>query len=442
MIYLKDLSEVLLMFFFFENIEDNYPGDKNLPLQVTKDGNIIHDNDVKISPSMLLYSIDRLFGKDRIQSGKEFFNDEKYNKEIIIDGKIALLVKNCTWLNYDRGNDDYRVTKRRIQLSSYYHEYTQHNISNGLTTYYVGVYPYGKLDDYLYVVYETDEYIKNKPNNSAAHVSIYDLYEARVEGSFFKIDNKNNKVHVFDKEHFISFINEGKNSQVSVEADYQTKLIEYFTSFWKSLPKKWNGVEAYQKLCSVDYKNQFQTRWEGFIYEYCFEEYLQQNPTNLIEWYGDKSDNGIDLDLLFPGEQHFYGDLKNDNTDDDIWGNDKTTIDYVIKQNGHIWYVCSRFKKVIYDKDMNYIVKNKYIELKELYNETHKDKKPIKYDKYNDLKYSYEVDRYFIIDIRPSNINLLGVLAQGRNSDGKPREPKYKVLKKRFEDFIKFEYIA
>lgn len=436
-------DEVIDEFIEDDNLDEEivFEGDEHLPLQVNKDGKILHDFDNVIRSNEKIYDILKyVFKGHSVKKGKDFIDDCP-NIEYIIDDKTAILVKNCTWLNYDKGRDDYRVSKRRIQLSDYFPAATKEAIDKGLDVYYVGLYSYGGIDDYLYVVFETDEYIKRETNNSAAHVSIFDLAEARNEGSYFKIDDRNNKIHVFDKDNFVQFITNYEDSSIAKDVLYQEQLIDYFTKFWKSLPKYWNGIKSYETMCRIDYKNQFQTRWEGFIYEYAFEKYLNENPTSLIEVYGDKTDDGIDLDLVFPKEDNFYGDLKNDNTDSDIMGNDKSTIDFVIKNNGHIWYVCSRFKKVILDKDKGYVVKKRYIELKEAYNKSHKPKKPIKYDKYNDLKYSYEVDRYFIIDIKPSNYEYLGILAQGRNSDGKPREPKYKVLRNKFIDFIKYELV-
>lgn len=412
------------------------------PLQI-KNQTLIHDDDHKINSFSEYYELLlKLFDKHDVKSGKEFYGkNTEFKNQFIIDGSIALKMYNCIWLNYDKGHDDYRTSKRRIELGSDSKRYANYNELNGIKTYYIGVYSYGSQGDYLYVIFNPEDYSSLNPHNSAAHVSIFDLFEASIVGYYHKRDKGNHNINVVNQKYFIDFILNNTNSIILKKESSENALIEYFKNFWSSLPAKCDGITSYKLMREADYSKQFETRWEGFIYEYYFETYFNATPNPLIEIFGDKKTNGIDLDLKFNTEPNFYGDLKNDNTDSDILGNDKKTMDEVIESGGHIWYICSRFKKVVMDSEKDYAVKKTYIRLKEEYNQSHKTKKAIKYDKYNDLKFSYEIDKYFIIDINKHNITFLKAYQEGmKNSNGKPRKGKYRIAKKTFEDFIKFEY--
>ena len=402
------------------------------PLQI-KGKKIISDNDYTLTPAQIEALLIKKLGASNV------VKDEK--QYLIKKRKIALLAKNCTWINYDKANDDYRIDRRRVQLSDYFPEYVNNNYKKGITTFYLGIYSYEAERDFLYVLFDTTLYAQKKSNNSGAQITIYDLISAKTRGQFFKYDRCGNRIYILTEEKFIDFILNPESS-VMKTAENEYQLLLYLKDFWSDIPVELRGDLCYQQMFDAAYSKVFECEWAGFYQEFLFENHLKKNPTNLVELYGDKSKKGIDLDLKMPFVENFYGDLKADNENFDIQGNKKETIDKVIAENGHIWYIVASFSDVVMDTIMNNYVLLEYNRMKEEYNADpkNKKKKKISMDYAEKMKYSARFKNFYVLDINSGNIEYLSNYKQGKNSDGSARTDKYKISKKAIDEFKIFEF--
>ncbi len=402
------------------------------PLQI-KGKRIIPDDDYTLTSAQIEALLIKKLGSSNVVK-----DDKQY---LIKKRKIALLAKNCTWINYDKSRDDYRIERRRVQLSDYFPDYVNKNYKKGFTTYYLGVYTYEAERDFLYVLFDTTLYAQKKSNNSGAQITIYDLLSAKTRGQFFKYDKSGNRIYILTEDKFIDFILNPDNSVLKI-AEQEYQLLLYLKDFWNDIPLELRGDLCYQQMFDAAYSKAFECEWAGFYQEFMFEKFLKNNPTDLVETYGDKSKKGIDLDLKMPFVEYFYGDLKADNENFDIQGNKKETIDKIIASNGHIWYIVASFSDVVMDTIMNNYVLLEYNRLKAEYNANpmNKKKKKISMDYADKMKYSAKFKNFYVLDINSGNIDYLSNYKQGKNSNGDVRTDKYKISKKTIDEFKIFEF--
>lgn len=352
-------------------------------------------------------------------------NLKREKNQHVIDNKLALLVKNVTYL----GNP-HPLYKKRIQMSTYYPQYIRDNESRGMMTLIVGIYPY--TDETIYVVYNVSSYINNKFNNSSAHVMISDLFDVRINGYSMKIDKGGNEILLFNKYKFKEYLESLLNDNKIDYLEKDRSLIKYITDYWKSFPTHLDGVKCYNEMVKENFSNAYQAEWIGFYNEFLFNKYLINNPTNLIEIHNDKKNNGIDLDLKMNIIDNFYGDLKMHSIDGNIQGNKLETIQKVLSVNGRIWYITGSFTAVK-DKEHGYVVTEHWRHLKEEFNETcdsQYNMKSVKEGSYgNKMKQSVEVKEFHILDITSDKISFIKQYDQGKNSNGKERLPKITISK-------------
>lgn len=395
--------------------------------------NIIYDDDNQLTSLQIQALLLKIFKSSNIV--------KKENQFLLKKRKIALIVKNLSWLNIDKNNGDPRLEKKRIQIPKYANEYIKNNIENGYTTYFLGIYSNESEKDYLYCLFEANSYFENKANNSSAHLNIIDLVSAKTRGQFFKLDKNENRIFIFNQTNFYDFlINDYSNVARIAEEEYQ--LLQYLKKFWKDIPEELKGDECYQMMFNEAYSKTFECEWAGFYQEFLFEKHLKIHPTTLIGMHGDKKKDGIDLDLKINITENFYADLKADNEIYNIRGNKKETIDKIIAENGHIWYIVAAFNDVVMDKVMEYHVMNEYNRLKEIYNDgkPNSKKKKINMDYADKMKYSAKFNHFYVLDINSGNIKYLLDDTQGKNSDGSKRTLKYTISKKKLDEFKIFEF--
>ncbi len=383
--------------------------------QILKNGKVTQDLDQTLSTK----EIDDLY-KDMF--GLNFTKDRK---QCILFNKVGVLTANVTYL----GNP-HPIYKKRIQLKDYYPEYAKSNSDKGLKTIFVGIYTYNETR--LFVVFEPGTYLKKKSHNSSAHVFSMNLQYAQRAGEFFKTDGFDNKVHIFKPEHFKEYVKSlaGIEPVVSDYEDVIKTIKDYFVSFFSSFQKDWNGIKSYKEMISNGYQNARQNRWPGWYFEYLFRNYLQSHETKDIAWNSNKKKDGIDLDLVFPTKEWVYGDLKADQIDEDILGNNFESFEKVVVQhNGVVYYICALYKA---EKDS----KHDYVTSK-FWNSLRDEDKKYKNDVElqnragKQMKYSVKIESINILKIDKNMYEILkeNPFNQGRNSDGKPRNPKLKVKK-------------
>jgi hypothetical protein len=379
--------------------------------QVLPDGSIVEDFDHSFSVQEISKLYRSLFGQNVVVDGHQ----------VIISNKVALLTANITYLG-----GFWESYKKRWQLKSYYPEYVEKNGLKHLKTFYIGIYSY--KETLLFVVNDPVSHIGKKVHNSSSHIHIFDLQYALKNGSYRKVDKGGNLLTVMTKANFIVFINNIITGVVDQSAEYYDTLIGYFDSFFSTIKKTWNGLDCYREMAKDHDNNAAQPEWCGFYLEYLFKKRLKEVKTDGILWNSDKKKTGIDLDLRFPKIDWFFGDLKTDNIDNDVLGNDEKTLDIVIEQHqGKIWYVALRFSKEK-DSDHNFEVTKLWDSLRggKYAASGYKDIS----DRYGKkMKYSITIKSAQILNIDESTYEILKQhpFNQGKNSDEHPRYPKIKI---------------
>ncbi len=355
------------------------------------------------------------------------FNGAKINSNGYIYGsymemEYCILCKNISYL----GNP-HPIYKKRIQIPEHFISLYKENSKKGIITLLIGVYKY--KDTILFCDFDTSKYINNKSHNSSAHIYTIDLLNGFRNGIFKKKDNRDNIITVFDEKNVNKFL----EMKLSASSTTGVEVFDTLDNFFASMFKEWIGIDCYMEMIENGFNNKFQPEWPGFYLEYKLEKYLEENhKKDIIRYCQNKKNGDIDLDLYFP-KLGIYGDLKTHSLNSAaIQGNDYETIMSLI-ENQSIYYIvcCHETEK---DKNHNFVVT-------EFWNKAQYKTNLHSYG--NKMKYSVKLKKYYILEINKYNKKYLKIFKQGKNSDGKPREPKIMIPDKYIENFlvhvVKFE---
>lgn len=428
--------------------------------QVTKEGLLIEDYDISLTPKEISAVLMKYFtGLVEAEGSSPTFYLGEYKGH-----KYAIRCKNVTYL----GNP-HPVYKKRIQIADDLFKFYNAAVAMGREPLLLGIYTYG--DNTVFVNFGLETYIEKKAHNSSAHIYSSDLSVATEEGYFEKVDFFGNTVKAFRPdvvEVFLDEIFETKDDYLKVSVDepieiddrtvYSTapvileeqksdarasaqraltyheiltgKIVPEIKTFFIQEPKRWYGIDCYKKMIAEEYKNKYQPEWVGFFLEYEFEKYLTENDLlGIIQYYQDKTDGGIDLDLYFPPIQS-YGDLKAHSEESrGIQGNDWGTVFSIIngrRPEDHIYYiVCEHAteKDELYD-----------YEVTKFWNTSQHKENLLSYHKR--MKNNVTLKRVYILDINYSNREYLTMFKQGLNSNGKPRAPKIMIEQDNLKYFV------
>lgn len=408
--------------------------------QVDVDGNIFLGYDTSLSANRLFEVIHDYF--------PSIYKDE--------DGMIcgeyngigySVRAKNITYL----GNP-HPVYKKRIQIADDLQNFYKRSKEKGMTPILLGIYTCGK--NTIFCDFNIEDFINKKAHNSSAHIYSEDLASATTDGYFYKEDYFGNRITAFNKKGVNAFLEEKLKILSPIHNDYtldHSKLEYEFTvpasvlhnnetlksyniknivmEFFSSMKKTWYGIECYNEMMRVNYRNKFQPEWPGFYLEFLFEKYLEVNSLNsFIRYAQDKKKGGVDLDLYMP-KLHIFGDLKAHSTySNGIQGNDLHTVTDILKQpeHNHIYYFVGEHETKK-DSDYNYVVTH-------YWNSLQGKDDLMSYSKR--MKNNVTFCHAYIFDINPHNMKYLTVFRQGINSNGKPREPKIMLEQKNYSNFI------
>ena len=201
------------------------------------------------------------------------------------------------------------------------------------------------------------------------------------------------------------------------------KVIKYIPQITE---KEWDAKLCITEMKDSNYRNWKQTEWLGFYLEFLTER------TNLP---------GVAQFKLFVGNTSFNGcagknviDYKTSSIEEDIILNDQEAVQRVVKKYKELGYIILKGE----------IKKEKNKELDDWRKElTGKSKYVLEGEKsgriHRKLKTKFYPTKLIYVAITKKNINQLGQFNQGRNSDGKPRNPKYILPKKLLKSFTKAE---
>lgn len=328
-----------------------------------------------------------------------------------LNGKeIHLFVKQVTYLGHP-----HLSFKKRIQISKGWQLSLRDENS-----YLLGIYKY--KETIIYTFFDKTNYINRITNNSSAHVSTFDLLSAQQKGIFTKKDLRGNIISTIRRE----FINNFLQKVVNNEHILSNEII-LFENFKQTLRKEYHGIFCYTEMIEKNYINRFQPEWFAFYLEYKFANFLELNPDykRICNYQSNKSKGSIDLDLNFNNE--YFGDLKTHSNDTGaILGNDKNNIERAISLYGKLWYIV--FNHDTY-KDSEY-----EYEVTRFWNTVLKKEDLMSYSL--KMKNNIVFTDFLILEINNYNITYLSLFKQGLNSNGLPREHKYKIDKKMISNFL------
>ncbi len=368
--------------------------------------------------------------KDESKSRKELIQIIKDNTEVheMMNGfciiefnnkKIAIYVKNVTYLG-----TPHPIYKKRIQLGKNfikaYDEFKQLNINLML----LGVYTY--KDTLVFVDFEIENYIKNKGNNSSAHVFVSDLQMAFEKNIYSKTDHKNNEITCIKGNGFSKYLKDKYENNGKNIVNVFNKIDEFFNS----LNIEWIGKSCYKEMIDNNFNNKFQSEWPGFYLEFKLDKFVAKHKLeNYIKYEQNKRKGEVDLDLFFP-EVQAYGDLKcHTSSGKGIPGNDMQTILNVTKTNSIYYVICEH--ETTKDKELNY-------ETTKYWNEMQNKNDLMSY--HTRMKGKVNLKSYMILEINKYNLKYLSSFQKDFiNSDGSKRKEKIIINKKDISNFIVYK---
>lgn len=225
--------------------------------------------------------------------------------------------------------------KKRIQIPRYWLDVERQGRADGLIVRFVGVYNY--RDVTIFVDFDPRTYIRRKANNSAAHVSTNDLFQAQTLGQFSREDKNGNRLSSVRADEFATYLRLGyeeKNPHIEV-------FDRFSDAFLNGL--KIDGLAAIQEMHEAGWPDKFQNEWAGFYLEYRVSRYLTQNRLlDLVVVQKEKRKGEFDYDLRFlrDGVLEHYGDLKASNIAVSASpGNDAANFFRCLSETGRFWYV-------------------------------------------------------------------------------------------------------
>lgn len=384
--------------------------------QVLLDGNVVEDYDQPMTQKEIGELFYDLFGDACVKRG---------NQHVLFDS-FGLLVANITYLGHP-----WPIYKKRIQLKSYFPDYYQQNLLDGIKTILLGIYRYKK--QLLFAIFDAEPYMARKSHNSSAHVQTFDLRYAAIKGFYLKTDNNGNRVMIMDEATFLDHMK--KLASAPTEPyDYdnvQQTIANYMKSFFGTIPPStWNGIDCYKEMKAADARNWRQGEWPGWYFEYLFKKYSSTHPHREIHYFGDKKDGGVDFDIVFSENDWVYGDLKADKEGEDILGNAFSSFDMVLEEHdGLVLYIVLRYKAEL-DKKHGYKTTIFWNQFRDE-NRRYTSLEEIKNGYGVRMKYSVLPISLRVISIDKTAYELLkqDPFHQGRNSNGQEREPKLRINK-------------
>ena len=380
----------------------------NIKVEQIYKGNVIEDYGEILSNSELESILNRIFS-DLTDGGNGCLYGTYKNKN------YGIYFKNISYLG-----TPHPKFKKRLQIPLKFKKIYDDNMQKNIITLLIGVYKY--KDNILLCDFDTKTYINKKSHNSSAHVYSIDLLNGERNGLFVKTDIRGNTITVFNEDNVINYL----DKKILGEENTIIEVFDTLDDFFVNMTKKWIGMEVYYDMITHNYRNKFQPEWPGFYLEYKLEGYLKNNnKESIITFYQNKKKGEIDLDLRFP-QAGFYGDLKAHSVSSGgIQGNDYQTIMNLL-ENQSIYYIIVNHETEK-DKDHGYVVTK-------FWNSQQNKSDLMSYS--NKMKYSVTLKSYYILELNKYNKKYIDIYYQGKNSDGKPRNPKINISMKNIDNFL------
>lgn len=321
--------------------------------------------------------------------------------------------------------------KKRIQIPKSWLDVERQATAEGLVARFVGIYHYGDVT--IFVDFDPTTYVRRKANNSAAHVSTNDLYQAQTLGQFSRVDRNGNRLASIRADQFADYLR-GLDKPTHPRLDVFHRFnLEFLVD------EHIDALDAVRQMHASAWPDTFQGEWPGFYVEYRLDSFLRDERLgNLVEYQKVKHQGAFDYDLVFKNgdELEYYGDLKaSDVTKRESPGNDAEDIRRCIAEYGRFWYV-------IYEHLTHHARDNgdrATIEWNEWKRSVgYRGRKP--YDPLSYAKRFKESVRFvkmMILEVNEANFHVvLGDFTQGKQPDGAARALKVMINKRNIDNFL------
>lgn len=290
--------------------------------QVGHDGLLIQDSDTILHPRRKRELLLEALPGARV---------EKFDDRWVVQFRDQiLLTKQVTYMGRP-----WEAFKKRIQVPRYWLDIEQMGRASGKTVRFIGVYNYGSTT--IFVDFDPSTYIRRSANNSAAHVSTNDLFQAQTLGQFSRRDRNGNRLVSVRSDQFANYLARGYEER-NPHIEVLDRFSEHFLNGIKI-----DGLAAVQEMHLADWPDKFQNEWAGFYVEFRLNHYLTQNGLrHLVLVQKEKRREEFDYDLRFldRGILTHYGDLKASNIAvENSPGNDSESFFRCLEETGKFWYV-------------------------------------------------------------------------------------------------------
>jgi|GEM_PF-2508287 len=381
--------------------------------QVLSNGKVVHDPDTSYRGLKIFENLLEILDSKKAKV-------EKYNQKHVLTytrddrKKVGLLVKYVTYLGHP-----WQLSKKRIQLPKWYKDISINKPKDLDDIKFIGVYEYD--DRCIIIDFVKDTYIKQKMNNSSAHVNTIDLVQTTKHGEFNKIDNKGNKILLFNEDRFQHYLETNEITNPNIN-----ELLSDFTEYIPKTPVYL--IDAMKQMYAAGNTNWRQTRWSGWYLEYLFKKYIDENNlSDNIEVGFNPGPLKLNLDIWFSEEEH-YGDLKAHGDDSSkLMGNDIEVVGIAIKEYSKLWYLVAENKAIKDDKKLT--ANHQRVNLIKEYTGEIKSLPRAK------VKAYYQYHSLVLIEINDANLKYLDEFQKGWiNSDGNYRKGKISIKNKYLKD--------
>lgn len=290
--------------------------------QLGLDGAIIRDFDTTMSPGRK---------RELLMAALPAARIEDYAKHRVVRFRDqVMLTKQVTHLGRP-----WDAFKKRIQIPRSWIDVERQGHVDGLKVRFIGVYQYGQTT--IFVDFDPSTYVKRKANNSAAHVSTNDLFQAQTLGQFSRQDKNGNRLTSVRADQFSQYILEGYKEK-NPHAEVLHRFSEAFLDGTRI-----EGLHAAQEMHAANWPDKFQNEWAGFYLEFRLSRFIEHHAfSDLVAVQKEKRKGRFDYDLQFlrDGALEHYGDLKASSiTIDYSPGNDASAFFQCLEETGRFWYV-------------------------------------------------------------------------------------------------------
>lgn len=400
--------------------------------QLRSDLSLDINKDQPLSTTEMIKTIKNILGEENCYIGK--YNNKKflcYKHGVITE---VLLLAAVTYMG---GNGQHPIYKKRMQLKNWYKDIVnQYSDNPKYNVRFIGVYHY--QNNIIFVEFLKDTYINKKMNSSAAHVYTNDLYQAMKDGIFKRKDRNKNEIITIK---YIKF----KDYLDNLMKVYNNDLFNVFALFNEGdYFGKWiSAKNAIPEMHTNSWDKWKETEWPGWYLEFKMNLFIKEKCLeNKILYVGSshKRAGELDFDLWF-GEDNFYGDLKaSDITKKEAPGNDQQSFIECINKYDKFWYIIYEHDTIKDSESNNFEAtrfRTNYIKDN---NEWPRNKQFDELSYHKRMKNSVKFVKMYILELNRINFrNILSDFNQGKQPNGDPRNPKFKISKNNIDNFIVYE---